>query len=59
MSIYNTAGQERFHAITPMYYRHCDACVLVVSNERQSWEGAFAWIAVHSYVTSIVSKGLR
>jgi GTPase SAR1 family protein len=46
MSIYNTAGQERFHAITPIYFRDSDACVLVVSNERKSWDSAIQWIAV-------------
>ncbi|KAL7718588.1 Ras-protein Rab-11A [Entamoeba marina] len=42
--IWNTAGQERFGAITKLYYRNSDVCVLMYDiTNKQSFENIDRW----------------
>ena len=42
----DTAGQEKYHALAPMYYRGASAAVVVYDvTDRDSFEGAKRWIS--------------
>jgi Ras-related protein Rab-23 len=44
MMCFDTAGQEEFDAITKIYYRGAQACVLTFSTtDRQSFEAVRDW----------------
>ena len=44
--IWDTAGQEKYHSLAPMYYRGA-ACAMVVYDvtSRKSWDRACSWVA--------------
>eukprot|EP01006_Ploeotia_vitrea_P021130 TRINITY_DN53477_c0_g1_i1.p1 TRINITY_DN53477_c0_g1~~TRINITY_DN53477_c0_g1_i1.p1 ORF type:complete len:202 (+),score=11.57 TRINITY_DN53477_c0_g1_i1:41-646(+) len=43
--IWDTAGQEKFHALGPIYYRDADGCMLVYDvTDGQTFEGVKRWV---------------
>ena len=45
LDIWDTAGAERYHSITPMYYRNARAAVVVYDiSDAETFERAKAWV---------------
>ena len=46
LDIWDTAGAERYHSITPMYYRNARAAVVVYDiSDAETFERAKAWVS--------------
>ncbi|EAY04500.1 small GTP-binding protein, putative [Trichomonas vaginalis G3] len=46
LNIWDTAGQELYRSLTPMYYRNCHAAIVVFDiTNRQSFASASDWIS--------------
>lgn len=46
LDIWDTAGQERFHSLAPMYYRDCDAAIVVFDvTDANSFAKAKQWVS--------------
>ncbi|GMH52569.1 hypothetical protein TL16_g01255 [Triparma laevis f. inornata] len=44
-NVWDTAGQEKYESLAQMYYRHCDAAVIVFSvKDRSSYLKAQQWV---------------
>jgi len=45
LAIWDTAGQEKFHALGPIYYRHSNGAILVYDiTDKQSFEKVKIWV---------------
>jgi Ras-related protein Rab-8A len=54
--IWDTAGQEQYQAITPVYFRGADVGIFVFSvDDRQSFENIDAWVGLVSNILSLPS----
>ena len=43
--VWDTAGQEKFHSLVPMFYRHASAALLVFDlADRKTFEDLQSWI---------------
>ena len=52
LQIWDTAGQEKFRSLTPMYYRECAAALVVYDlSKPETLETAEYWIKVGALVT--------
>ena len=63
VGLWDTAWQERYAALAPMYYRNADACLIVYDRTSQSsYERALSWIKTmkethpSTHLTLVASK---
>ena len=58
LQIWDTAGDERFKAVTPMYYKDCNVAMIVYAiNDHNSFEAVKEWISnvlLHSEVEPLL-----
>lgn len=46
LQIWDTAGDERFKAVTPMYYKECNVAIIVYAiNDHKSFDSVKGWIS--------------
>ena len=45
LNIWDTAGEEKYHAVTPIFYQNSDGAIVVYdSTDRETYERAVKWI---------------